>query len=73
LPSIEAKRQGYPISLYLDTAENKYIEEFNVSNFIGISADGSTFVTPDSARCSISKNIFWRMVLDPTSAGLKTT
>jgi hypothetical protein len=40
--------QGYPISLYLDTTHNRYIEEFNVSNFIGISADGKTFVTPSS-------------------------
>lgn len=47
-PSIEARARGFPISLYLDSATQRYIEEFNVSNFIGISADRSTFVTPDS-------------------------
>lgn len=47
-PSIEAKAEGFPISLYLDTVHNRYIEEFNVSNFVGISKDGGTYVTPDS-------------------------
>merc|ERR1719247_3636983 len=30
---VEAKKQGFPISLYLDAAERRYIEEFNTSNF----------------------------------------
>ncbi|MGM0442908.1 MAG: branched-chain amino acid aminotransferase [Fibrobacterota bacterium] len=42
------KKQGYPISLYLDSAEHTYIDEFGTSNFIGIT-DAKEYVTPDSA------------------------
>lgn len=41
------KKKGYPISLYLDSAEHKYIDEFGTSNFIGITAD-KKYVTPNS-------------------------
>ena len=41
------KKQGYPIILYLDPKEKKYIDEFGTSNFIGISGD--KYITPDSA------------------------
>ncbi len=44
---IQAKHDGFPVELYLDAREHKYIEEFATSNFIGIKADG-TYVTPDS-------------------------
>jgi branched-chain amino acid aminotransferase len=44
----EGKKSGYPISLYLDSAEHKYIDEFGTSNFIGITADNK-YVTPSSA------------------------
>ncbi|MGM0461119.1 MAG: branched-chain amino acid aminotransferase [Fibrobacterota bacterium] len=40
------KEKGYPISLYLDSAQHKYIDEFGTSNFIGIK--DTTYVTPDS-------------------------
>lgn len=40
------KKMGYPIVLYLDPKEKKYIEEFSTSNFIGIS--GNRYITPDS-------------------------
>lgn len=43
----EGKKKGYPISLYLDSAEHKYIDEFGTSNFIGITAD-KKYVTPNS-------------------------
>lgn len=43
----EGKSRGYPVSLYLDSAEHKYIDEFGTSNFFGITADGR-YVTPDS-------------------------
>lgn len=47
LPSKSIAAQGYPIALYLDAKENRYIEEFSTSNFIGISKNGS-YVTPAS-------------------------
>ena len=43
----EAKEAGYPIALYLDSVEHKYVEEFSTSNFIAISKDGN-YVTPAS-------------------------
>lgn len=46
-PGKAARDQGYPIVLYLDSSERKYIDEFGTSNFIGITADGR-YVTPDS-------------------------
>ena len=32
-------RLGYPISLYLDARERRYVEEFNTSNFVAITKD----------------------------------
>ena len=43
----KAKKEGWPVELYLDAKEHKYVEEFSTSNFLGIKADG-TYVTPDS-------------------------
>jgi len=45
--SCQAKAQGYPITLFLDPMEHKYVEEFATSNFVGITQDG-TLVTPKS-------------------------
>lgn len=42
------KKKGYPISLYLDAAEHRYVDEFGTSNFIGITEDGK-YVTPNSS------------------------
>jgi branched-chain amino acid aminotransferase len=42
----KAKHAGYPVELYLDSKEHKYIEEFATSNFIGIK--NNAYVTPDS-------------------------
>jgi branched-chain amino acid aminotransferase len=47
MPAKQAKDSGYPIGLYLDAKEHRYVEEFNTSNFIGITADGK-YLTPDS-------------------------
>jgi len=38
--------KGYPVALYLDPKEKKYIDEFSTSNFIAIK--GNTYVTPKS-------------------------
>ncbi len=43
----KAKREGWPVELYLDAKTHTQVEEFSTSNFIGIKADG-TYVTPDS-------------------------
>ncbi len=42
----KAKHDGYPVELYLDAKEHRYIEEFATSNFIGIK--NNSYVTPDS-------------------------
>eukprot|EP00397_Hematodinium_sp_SG-2012_P045700 GEMP01051423.1.p1 GENE.GEMP01051423.1~~GEMP01051423.1.p1 ORF type:complete len:317 (+),score=58.57 GEMP01051423.1:121-1071(+) len=41
------KDRGYPIGLYLDPVERKFIEEFNTSNFVAIK--NNTYITPDSS------------------------
>ena len=48
LPAVEGKKAGFPIGLYLDAKEHRFIEEFNTSNFIAITKDGK-YLTPDSA------------------------
>ena len=51
LPLKIAKEGGFGTTLYLDAAEQRYVEEFSVSNFIGISGDGA-YCTPASGMCS---------------------
>ncbi len=41
-----AKKKGYPIALYLDPREKRYIDEFSTSNFIAVS--GNKYLTPSS-------------------------
>jgi branched-chain amino acid aminotransferase len=48
MADMDGKSRGYPICLYLDPQQHRYIDEFGTSNFFGITADG-TYVTPDSA------------------------
>ena len=43
-----AQAAGYPIALYLDSKENKYVEEFSTSNFIAIDK-GDTSSSPASS------------------------
>jgi branched-chain amino acid aminotransferase len=40
------KEQGYPIVLYLDSREKRYIDEFSTTNFIAIR--NNTYITPKS-------------------------
>ncbi|CEM24740.1 unnamed protein product [Vitrella brassicaformis CCMP3155] len=42
------KLKGFPLPLYLDPKEKRYIEEFNTSNFAAITKDG-TYITSESA------------------------
>jgi branched-chain amino acid aminotransferase len=44
-----AKKQGFPISLYLDAQERRFVEEFNTSNFVAITKDGR-YLTPNAPR-----------------------
>jgi branched-chain amino acid aminotransferase len=50
------KKKGYPIVLYLDPKEKRYVDEFGTSNFIGIS--GRKYITPESGSIlpSITNN-----------------
>jgi branched-chain amino acid aminotransferase len=43
----DGKAKGFPICLYADASEHKYIDEFGSSNFIAITADNK-YVTPNS-------------------------
>ncbi len=46
-PNMESKLKGYPIVLYTDSVERRYIDEFATSNFIGATEDNE-YITPDS-------------------------
>lgn len=46
-PDMEAKKKGFPISLYLDSSDHLHIDEFGTSNFIAITKDRK-YVTPAS-------------------------
>mmetsp|Transcript_26821 Transcript_26821/g.56628 ORF Transcript_26821/g.56628 Transcript_26821/m.56628 type:complete len:406 (+) Transcript_26821:281-1498(+) len=48
IPNMEAKKQGFPICLYLDAATHTKVEEFSTSNFIGIDNTNKRYVTPAS-------------------------
>lgn len=45
--SMEVKKKGFTVGLYLDSKEKHYVDEFSTSNFIGIK--GKSYVTPKSA------------------------
>ncbi len=47
-PDKVAHEKGFPIVLFLDAREHKYVDEFGTSNFIGITPDG-VYKTPDSS------------------------
>lgn len=47
LPGKLSKEAGFPLALYLDAKERRYIDEFGTSNFIGIDKKG-VYVTPKS-------------------------
>ena len=46
-PANIAKDKGFPINLYLDSKEHKYIDEFGTSNFIAIK--DNVYITPKSS------------------------
>jgi branched-chain amino acid aminotransferase len=65
LPLKIAKAEGFGTTLYLDAARQKYIEEFSVSNFIGIDKDGR-YVTPSSSSIlpSITNKMLMQLARD---------
>lgn len=46
MPGKIAKEKGFPINLYLDSKDHRFIDEFGTSNFIAIK--GNSYVTPKS-------------------------
>lgn len=48
LPGLIGKKKGFPIILFADPKENKYVDEFGTSNFIGITPAGE-YKTPASS------------------------
>jgi len=60
-----AKDQGYGTTLYLDAKERKYIEEFSVCNFVGITKDGR-YVTPaaESILASTTNRMLQQLAKD---------
>jgi branched-chain amino acid aminotransferase len=47
LPGLIGKKKGFPIILFADPKEGKYVDEFGTSNFIGITPAGE-YKTPES-------------------------
>ncbi len=48
VPAEQGHSRGCAMTLFLDPATHTYVDEFNASNFVGITKDGE-YVTPDSA------------------------
>ncbi|NLB66448.1 MAG: branched-chain amino acid aminotransferase [Lentisphaerae bacterium] len=48
-PHLLAKEKGYPVELYLDAKEHKWIDEFATSNFLAITKDGKYVTTKSSS------------------------
>ncbi|KAL1508489.1 hypothetical protein AB1Y20_004590 [Prymnesium parvum] len=69
LPLKQAKAAGFGTTLYLDCVEQKYVEEFSVSNFVGIDSKGA-YVTPKTP--SILPSITNKMMMQiAESKGIK--
>lgn len=62
---IATKKEGFSISLYLDAAQHRFIDEFGTSNFFAITHDGS-YVTPQSLSIlpSITNNSLQTLAQD---------
>jgi len=64
-PVHQAKEQGYGTTLYLDAKEHRYVEEFSVCNFVGITRDGR-YVTPksDAILASTTNRMLQQLAVD---------
>jgi len=65
MPSAMHKKREFPIGLYLDATEKKYVEEFNGANMIALTKCGK-FVTPESSSIlpSITNNCLIQLAKD---------
>jgi len=65
LPNMAAKKQGYPIGLYLDAKSNSFVEEFSTSNFLAIDKKGA-YVTPksDAILASVTNKSLMELAAD---------
>lgn len=59
-----AKREGFPVELYLDAKSHKYVEEFATSNFLGIKK--GAYITPNSTSVlpSVTNNTLKQIAVD---------
>ncbi|KAK9728076.1 hypothetical protein K7432_001328 [Basidiobolus ranarum] len=82
ISNIEAYKQGYPITLFLDAKTHRYVEEFATSNFLAITHDDSngenfTLVTPSSSSilqsitrqslCELAQSFGWNVEVRPVA------
>jgi len=60
-----AKAKGFGTTLYLDAKEQRYIEEFSVCNFVGVTEDGK-YVTPhtESILASTTNRMLQQLARD---------
>jgi len=75
--SEKAYKEGYGITLHLDSKTRSEIEEFSTSGFIGVKKEGENIilVVPDSKRvirsvtsesvCEIGKSLGWKVEVRP--------
>ncbi len=61
-PHLEAKKAGYPVELYLDAREHKWIEEFSTSNFLAITKDGKYVTTKSGSILPSITNLTLREI-----------
>ena len=67
---MSAKEQGFPICLYLDPIEGRYVTEFNTSNFIAIQKGSNAYITPPPSR-SILNSVTNRRLFEVAEKVLK--
>eukprot|EP00931_Biecheleriopsis_adriatica_P087013 TRINITY_DN61539_c0_g1_i1.p1 TRINITY_DN61539_c0_g1~~TRINITY_DN61539_c0_g1_i1.p1 ORF type:complete len:363 (-),score=70.88 TRINITY_DN61539_c0_g1_i1:182-1270(-) len=65
-PSSQHKAEGFMVGLYLDPIEQRYVEEFNVTNFASITRDNK-YITPEwttSILASITNKCLQQLARD---------
>lgn len=79
--SNKAKKEGFGITLHLDSQTRTVIDEFSTSGFVGVKEDGGqyTVVVPDSKQviksvtsdsvCEIAKSLGWNVECRPITYG----
>ena len=79
--SEQARKEGFGITLHLDSKSRTVIDEFSTSGFLGVKQDGEKFtvVVPDSKNviksvtsdsiCEIAKSLGWQVEKRPIEYG----